>query len=128
VYSVAFSPDGQTALSGSWDNTLILWEVATGEALRTFEGHTGVVYSVAFSPDGQTALSGSSSTLILWRVLAAPGSLLHWVENNRYVPELTCEQRALYGVDVQCDESGVFPTRTPFPTLTPSPTRVPRTS
>jgi WD40 repeat protein len=87
------------------------------------------VTSVAFSPDGQTALSGSEdTTLILWRVLASPGSLLHWVENNRSMSELTCEQRALYGVDVQCDENGIFPTRTPFPTLTPSPTPMPRGS
>jgi hypothetical protein len=129
VRSVAFSPDGQTALSGSYDRTLILWDLATGEVLRTFEGHRGYVVSVAFSPDGQTALSGSyDTTLILWRVLASPGSLLPWVENNRYVPELACEQRALYGVDVQCDENGVFPTRTPFPTLTPSPTPMPRSS
>ena len=124
VNSVAFSPDGQMALSGSGnDGTLILWDVATGAALHRFVGHEDGVTSVAFSPDGQTALSGSrDNTLILWRVLASPGSLLHWVENNRYVPELTCEQRALYGVDVQCDQNGVVSTRTPFPTLVPSPT------
>jgi WD40 repeat protein len=33
VQSVAFSPDGQTVLSGSADATLILWDVTTGEAL-----------------------------------------------------------------------------------------------
>jgi WD40 repeat protein len=59
VSSVAFSPDGQYALSGSWDTTLRLWEVATGEQVRIFEGHKDAVYSVAFSPDGQYALSGS---------------------------------------------------------------------
>ena len=69
VWSVAFSPDGRTALSGSDDNTLILWDVASGSELRRFTGHRDDVWSVAFSPDGRTALSGSGDeTLILWQV------------------------------------------------------------
>ncbi len=72
VNGAAFSPDGQTALSGSGDGTLILWNVETGEVIRRFEGHTGGVNSVAFSPDGQTALSGSDdATLILWDISTA---------------------------------------------------------
>ena len=67
VNSVAFSPDGRTALSGSWDSWVKLWDVATGKELRTFRGHTHAVYSVAFSPDGRNALSGGSDgTLKLW--------------------------------------------------------------
>jgi WD40 repeat protein len=67
VASVAFSPDGRTALSSSRDQTLKLWEVATGKQLRTFTGHSAMVFKVAFSPDGRTALSGSSDkTLKLW--------------------------------------------------------------
>jgi hypothetical protein len=69
VECVAFSPDGQTALSGLRDGTLILWNTATGEPLRRFEGHAGSVSSVVFSPDGRTALSGSfDRKLILWDV------------------------------------------------------------
>jgi WD40 repeat protein len=37
VTGVAFSPDGILALSGSYDNTLKLWEVTTGKLLRTFQ-------------------------------------------------------------------------------------------
>ena len=59
VLSVAFSPDGKLALSGSRDTTLKLWEVSTGRELRTFNGHSSSVESVAFSPDGKLALSGS---------------------------------------------------------------------
>ena len=69
VFSVAFSPDGKTALSGSYDNTLKLWDISTGKVIRTFEGHTNWVFSVAFSPDGKTALSGSrDKTLKLWDI------------------------------------------------------------
>ena len=67
VYSVAFSPDGKYIASGSWDNTIKLWNVETGECLRTFKGHANVVLSVAFSPDGRYIASGSwDSTIKLW--------------------------------------------------------------
>ncbi len=69
VSSVAISPDGRTALSGSRDKTLKLWNLATGKEIRTFAGHANSVYSVAFSPDGRTALSGSrDNTVKLWNL------------------------------------------------------------
>ncbi|RMF80262.1 MAG: hypothetical protein D6737_08520, partial [Chloroflexi bacterium] len=53
----------------SRDNTLILWDVASGAEIRRFEGHSAAVVSVAFAPDGNTALSASGdNTLILWDV------------------------------------------------------------
>ncbi|RME76826.1 MAG: hypothetical protein D6776_00595, partial [Planctomycetota bacterium] len=69
VNSVAFSPDGKLALSGSKDNTLALWDIATGRRIRTFEGHELGVNSVAFSPDGKLALSGSwDTTALVWQL------------------------------------------------------------
>jgi WD40 repeat protein len=67
VTSVAFSPDGARVLSGSRDNTLKLFDAATGALIRTFEGHLDTVHSVAFSPDGSSVLSGSwDKTVKLW--------------------------------------------------------------
>jgi WD40 repeat protein len=66
VASVAFSPDGLTILSGSWDGTVKLRQVATWAELRTFKDFS-LIHSVAFSPDRRTALSGhSDKTLKLW--------------------------------------------------------------
>jgi WD40 repeat protein len=75
VKSVAFSPDGARVLSGSYDKSLMLWDVATGKLIRTFGGHSGFVLAVAFSPDGARVLSGSfDRSLKLWDV--ATGALI----------------------------------------------------
>jgi WD40 repeat protein len=68
VLSVAFSPDGNTIISGSSDGTLDLWDAQCGHAIGLpFQGHTHAVSSVAFSPDGHRFISGSlDGTLCLW--------------------------------------------------------------
>jgi WD40 repeat protein len=58
VRGVAFSADGQRALSGNEDATMSLWDVATGRELKRFHGYNREINSVAFSPDGRLALSG----------------------------------------------------------------------
>ena len=67
VTSVAFSPDGTKALTGSLDNTAKLWETATGNCVRMFSGHTSAISLVVFSPDGAMVLTGSwDKTAKLW--------------------------------------------------------------
>ena len=73
VVSVAYSPDSKTLASGSLDETIKLWDVATGKERATVMGHTDAVYanvySVAYSPDGKTLASGSfDRTIKLWDV------------------------------------------------------------
>ncbi|KZP16022.1 hypothetical protein FIBSPDRAFT_68467 [Athelia psychrophila] len=76
VTSVVFSPDGQHIASGSYDNTIRIWDVTTGALIAgPFEGHTSPVSSVAFSPDGQHIASGSwDSTIRIWD--ATTGTLI----------------------------------------------------
>ncbi|MBZ0279545.1 MAG: TIR domain-containing protein [Anaerolineae bacterium] len=96
VMSVAFSADGSSIVSGSYDNTLILWDVESGDILRRYDGHSRELNSVAFSPDGASIISGAGdATLLLWRYDNID-QLQAWVRENRYVPELTCTQRAAY--------------------------------
>ncbi len=50
VFGVAFGPDGQVLASGSYDYTIKLWNVQTGEELYTLSGYTADVNVVALVP------------------------------------------------------------------------------
>ena len=97
--AVALSPDGRLLLAaGGGDHSVGLWDVAKGQEVRQFEGHTEWVTGVAFSPTGDRALScdggvwannywhrGKDRTVRLWDVATGkqkasfPGHL-HWVD------------------------------------------------
>ncbi len=68
IRAVAFSPDSRTLASAGFDNNIMLWDLATGQALGSpFSGHTDKIYSLAFSPDGRLLASGSfDDSIILW--------------------------------------------------------------
>jgi WD40 repeat protein len=69
VTSVALTPDGRTAASGSFDKTLRVWDVATGRCRAILEGHWNAVMSVVLTADGRTAVSGSyDHALRVWDV------------------------------------------------------------
>ena len=54
---MAFSPDGKQIVSGSYDNSVRVWDAVTGTVTSTLQGHSSGVMSVAFSPDGKQANS-----------------------------------------------------------------------
>ena len=77
VLALAFSPDGQTVLTGDTDKMARLWDLKTGSELRTFAGHTAGVNTVAFSPGGQVALTGSADgTAKLWDIGITPAKTI----------------------------------------------------
>nr|WP_322678050.1 trypsin-like peptidase domain-containing protein [Nostoc sp. DedQUE03]MDZ7973366.1 trypsin-like peptidase domain-containing protein [Nostoc sp. DedQUE03] len=81
VYSVAISADGKTLTSGSGDGTIKIWNLATGQEIRTFKGHSDEVTSVAFSPDGRTLASGSlDKTIKIWN--PNTGKVLRILQGN----------------------------------------------
>ena len=69
VTSVAFSPDGNRVVSGSWDSTVRIWNASTGQPESILEGHSNWVDSVAFSHDGTRVVSGSyDDTVRIWNM------------------------------------------------------------
>jgi WD40 repeat protein len=66
-----FSPDGRRLVSASADNTVKVWDTATGQELLTLRGQGGLVWSVAISPDGQRIASANQDGIVrIWE--AAP--------------------------------------------------------
>jgi WD40 repeat protein/predicted Ser/Thr protein kinase len=72
VYPVAFSPDGRWIASGAWDETVRLWDAATGEACASLPQH-GIVHDLAYGPDGTWLVSATlaDSRLRIWDVATA---------------------------------------------------------
>ncbi len=69
VSHCAFSPDGNLIATASHDQTVRLWETATGRTVHVLTGHTGAVSSCAFSPDGTRLVTAShDQTVRLWDV------------------------------------------------------------
>jgi WD40 repeat protein/type II secretory pathway predicted ATPase ExeA len=67
VTGVAFSPDGLRLASGSWDQTVKFWDVATGQGLGNIADEIKGVEALAFSDDGHwLAAETSSNTVALW--------------------------------------------------------------
>jgi cytochrome c len=66
VKSIAVSPDGAHAISGSFDQSAIRWSLATNTAEQVLRFHEGAVNAVAMLPDGRGVTGGEDGRIALW--------------------------------------------------------------
>ena len=69
VFSVAYSPNGQSIATASGDNTVKIWRRDNGQLQRTLTGHSFFVMGVAWSPDStRLATASFDQTSRIWNV------------------------------------------------------------
>ncbi|MFD9886992.1 hypothetical protein ACFWZT_36650 [Streptomyces alboflavus] len=93
VLSTAFTRDGRTLATASWDHSVKLWNVRSHRLLATLTGHTDAVTAVRFSPDGRTLATASNDRSVkLWdtgsrRLLATLTGHTNMVEGLAFSPD-----------------------------------------
>ncbi len=74
ILTLAISPDGRFLVSGGQDSTVKIWDLRTGNILRTLYGHNAKITSVAISPDSRfIASAADDGTARLWDVYGGHG-------------------------------------------------------
>jgi hypothetical protein len=69
IYTLAFNHDGSRLVTGSGDNTAIVWNMETFKKIKTLEGHDDWIHTLAFNHDGSRLVTGSDdSTAIVWNM------------------------------------------------------------
>jgi len=103
VSDLSLSQDNNFCISSSWDKTLRLWDLRTGETTRQFVGHTKEVFTVGFSPDNRQIISaGADKGIKLWNTLADckftsdAHNHTEWVSCVRYSPLLKTQSKATF--------------------------------
>lgn len=80
-YSVTFSPDGNTAVSGGYDSNIELWDAKSGVLIKKLLTDKDAIFSVRFSPNGKKIVSGYASGIVrLWDVES--GAILQELVGN----------------------------------------------
>jgi WD40 repeat protein len=116
------SADGRTAVSGSGDRTVRVWDLAEGRCTAALEGHKYGVLSVALSADGRTAVSGSADrTVRVWDLASgrcisshaaeSEEALRAWKSADRGLDSTVAED--LYGLTLRDTPSGDILVRFP---------------
>ena len=67
--ALAFTPDGRSIVTGSWDNSVKFWDAATGKQSGSYDFGVGRVTALALTPDGlQLAAGGEKGKICVFDV------------------------------------------------------------
>jgi WD40 repeat protein len=102
---IALSPDETILATYSWsDGVVTLWDMKTGQRIQRYSAFMPETNAViAFSHDGRQLISAGDRQLIVWDVATSVNDFAMWATENRYIPDFTCDQRALYAIEPLCE-------------------------
>lgn len=109
INQVAFVTDSNAIMSASADGTLRLWDTLSGSEIYRYSvvnsfGRSIAMRSVTLSKDGRRAITGmSDGTIRQWQILPTIDSLIQWTQDNRFVPQLDCNEEILFGLQTTHD-------------------------
>lgn len=90
----AIAAHADTLVSGSYDCTVRVWKISTGETVHRLQGHTQKVYSVVLDHERNRCISGSMDNLVkIWSL--DTGSMLHTLDGHSSLVgllDLNCER------------------------------------
>jgi len=114
VVDTEFSPAGDIIMASSNDGSIVIRSASSGEHLRTYVAgdetefaRSSTVLSdlrATFSPDGSQIASIRNDEVIIWDAALINNDPGIWIIENRYIPDFTCEQRALYVIEPLCED------------------------
>lgn len=100
TFGIDFSEDGRVMLTTSSDRTVRMWDWATGEEMQRFTEHNDWIQEVIFSYDDSFAISaGQDPAARIWRINRDALALRTFAEENRYIRDLSCSERAVYRLE-----------------------------
>jgi WD40 repeat protein/serine/threonine protein kinase len=123
--SADYDETNEIIISASDDQTVVIWDVATGSPISVLTGHTDGVNGARLNVSGDRAVSsGDDGRLIVWQIDTLE-TLIAYINSNRYIDPLRdlegCAIRQQYGL-VACNAEGKVPTSTPTPFMSATPT------
>jgi WD40 repeat protein len=106
VVDASFGPGGQRALTCDQRGAAILWDLQSGSPLGLFTApDVGATQACTLSPDGRLGAIAAGNEIVIWQIMTPTlQELLDWIEANRYVRDLTCQERELYRIEPLCEE------------------------
>ena len=97
TFGIDFSDDGRVLLTTSSDRTVRMWDWTSGEEMQVFGAHNDWVQEVIFAPGESFAISaGQDPAARIWRINRDALSLVTFAEENRYIRDLSCDEREVY--------------------------------
>jgi cytochrome c len=93
VRAVAVTPDGKTAISGSFDTSAIRWSLERNAALQVMRFHESAVNAVAILADGRLATGGEDGRVAVW-------------QSDQPVPSLTYQGHTAPIVSIAASQDG----------------------